>query len=103
MDDELIELSTAIADLRKQLIKAQQDGQAEEIEFAINKVEVEIALEAKRTRGGGISFKVWVLGADGKTEKASGATHKVKLEMVPRNKDGSDFRVSGTVNEPPAK
>jgi hypothetical protein len=103
MDDGSIELSAAIADLRRQLIQARRDGETEEIEFEIGKVEVEFALEAKRTTGGGISLKVWVFGADGKTEKASGATHKVKLEMFPKGKGGSDFRVSGKVNEPPAK
>lgn len=103
MDDGLIELSAAIADLRKQLTKARRDGQAEEIEFAIGKVEVEFALEAKRTTGGGVSLKVWAFGADGKVEKASGATHKVKLEMFPKSKDGSDFRVAGTVSDPPKK
>ena len=103
MDDGLIELSAAIADLRKQLMQAQRDGRAEEIEFTIGKVEVEFALEAKRTTTGSIGVKLWVLTADGKGERASGATHKVKLEMVPKARNGSDFRVSGRVDEPRPK
>lgn len=103
VEDDWVELATAIQVLRDQLAAARDTGQGQDIRFEVAKVEVEFAVEAKKVGGGGLGVKFGVISVDGKGERSSGATHRLRLELTPRDAQGQPFEVSGTVAElPPA-
>jgi hypothetical protein len=106
-EDGLVELSDAIEVVREQLVTAQLAGQrivaGQVLTFVVGKVEVEFAGEVKKVAGVGGGVKFWVVSADGKAERSSGSTHKVKIELIPQAADGTSFTVAGGVDEPPSQ
>lgn len=102
-DDDLVELAAAIEAVREQLIAAQRAGVGQSLSFTVGEVEIEFVGEVKRVAGGGVGLKFWVISADGKAERSSGSTHKVKIKLVPLGRDGKPFRVASGVVKPPAQ
>lgn len=102
-DDNLVELAAAIEAVREQLIAAQRAGVSRPLSFRVGEVEIEFTGEVKRVAGGGVGVKFWVVSADGKAERSSGSTHKVKIRLVPQGRDGTSFTVTGGVAQPPAQ
>ena len=102
-----MELSEAIEAVREQLIKAQgagrRSGTAGELTFVVGKVSVEFAGEVSKTVGVGGGVKFWVVNADAKGERASGASQKVTVELIPQSPDGTSYQVSDGVNAPPPR
>jgi hypothetical protein len=105
-DDGLVELSDAIGAVREQLVAAQLAGRrvvaGQVLTFAVDRVEIEFSGEVKKTEGGGGGVKFWVLTADAKAERSSGAAHKVTIELIPQTSDGKSFLVADGVDAPPA-
>lgn len=103
--DESVELSEAIDVVREQLIKAQKEGRksgaAQKLTFAVGKVTVEFTGEVNKTVGVGGGIKFWVLNADAKGERASGASQRVTVELIPQSPDGTSYKVSDGVDAPP--
>lgn len=103
--DGLVELSGAIGLVREQLVAAQLAGRrvvaGRVLTFAVGKVVLEFTGEIKTTVGGGGGVKFWVLTADAKAERASGAGHKVSIELIPQGPDGQSFIVADGVDTPP--
>ena len=104
-EDGLVELSDAIGVVREQLIAAQTVSRrtvaGRPLTFAVGKVSIEFAGEVKRAAGGSGGVKFWVVTADAKTERTSGASHKVTVELVPQTPDGASFVVADDVDAPP--
>lgn len=101
MDGEFVELAEAIAVLREQLRSAQEAGEGQEPRLLVGRVEVELAVEARRDGGGeaGVQFGVFTLKGRGGVSSAS--THRLRLELVPRTSDGEEYVVHGRVSQPP--
>jgi hypothetical protein len=109
-DTGFVGLAPAIEALRQQLIDAQQqliEAQAaaagRAVSFAVGKVDVELTVAAKTTGGGGLGLRFGVFSVDGKADRTSGSTHKVKLELVPIGPNGEQFLVAGGGASPPAE
>jgi hypothetical protein len=103
VDDDFVELAEAIAVLRTQLHTAQQARLDGDPRFVVGKVEVELAVEARRDASGeaGIQFGVFTL--KGKGGGSSASTHRVKLELTPLDASGAAFEVHSDVAEPPSR
>lgn len=104
-EDGLVELSDAIEVVREQLIAAQLAGRrvvaGRVLTFAVGKVSIEFSGEVKKVDGVGGGVKFWVVTADAKAERSTGATHKVTVELTPQAVDGKSFIVADDVNAPP--
>ena len=102
----MVELSDAIGVVREQLVTAQLAGRrvvaGRVLTFAVGKVTVEFSGEVKKVVGGSGGVKFWVVTADAKAERSTGAGHKVSIELIPRNPDGTSFIVNDGVDAPPA-
>ena len=103
--DGLIELSEAIGVVREQLVAAQLAGRrvvaGRVLTFRVGKVVLEFTGELKKTVGGSGGVKFWVLSADAKAERSTGATHKVTVELIPQGPDGESFVVADDLDAPP--
>jgi hypothetical protein len=103
--DGLLELADAIGLVREQLVSAQLRGRrvvaGEVATFAVGKVVLEFTGEIKKTVGGGGGVKFWVLTADAKADRVTGAGHKVSIELLPQGKDGETFIIAEGVDAPP--
>lgn len=104
-EDGWVELSDAIEVVREQLIAAQAVSRrtvaGQVLTFSVDKVVIEFAGEVKRVAGGSGGVKFWVVTADAKGERTSGASHKVTVELCPRTAQGASFVVSDDANTPP--
>ena len=49
-----------------------------------------------------MGVKFWVVTAEAKAERSSGAAHKVTIELIPQTSDGKSFLVADGVDAPPA-
>jgi hypothetical protein len=71
--------------------------------FGVGKVVLEFAGEVKTVAGGSGGVKFWVLTAEAKAERTHGAVHKVTVELLPQNPDGTQYVVNDYVDAPPPK
>jgi hypothetical protein len=78
-----VELAAAITALRKELVKAQLEGESESLRFRADRVELEFEFTVEKdvSADTGVRFYVVSLGAKGgvRSEK----THSVKLSLKP--------------------
>ncbi len=92
-DNTTLELADVITGLRKELIKAQQEGDGESIRFNVNNVEVELETVVTKEADGklGVKFLVVDANAGGKYQNASKQKIKLSLEAVEiiENADGT--------------
>jgi Trypsin-co-occurring domain 2 len=83
MADEPILLSELIAELRRELAKAQAQGQGLQPRLRIEEAEIELQVVITREDNAGIGVKFWVLNADIKDKRADATTQKIKLKLKP--------------------
>lgn len=93
-DPKPVGLTAALTELRAQLLEAQQASVGQDISFGVGKVEVELTVEMKTTGGGQAGVRFWVVNADAKIDHSRGATHKVKLELIPTGPRGEPLKVA---------
>lgn len=80
----MIELISAVKELRAQLTQAIDSAKDEELQFELGPIELELSIAA--TQEDNVSGKIhfWIVGADGGTKISSVATQKVKLILQPK-------------------
>lgn len=102
-----VELSEAIEVVREQLIMAQERGRksgtADGLTFVVGRVSVELSGEVKKTDGGSGGVKFWVVNADAKTDRSTGTSQKVTVELTPQSPDGTEYQVHETLEAPPQR
>ena len=81
-------LAAAVAGLRRELTEAMRAGAGEKVRFELGPVQMEFGLEIERVRGAEGGVKFWVVTLGGKASSTSGATHKVTLELTPKDEHG---------------
>jgi hypothetical protein len=90
------ELAEAIAAVREQLRRAQEEGADKDLRFRVGPVELEFDMVMSRTAGGQGGLKVYVLTLGAKGESTSGSTHRIKVTLQPIDpKTGKDWEVAG--------
>jgi hypothetical protein len=84
MEDELrIPLASAIRSLRHELVAAVQEGQDEDVRFALGPIELELQLEITREAGGDAKIGFWVVTLGGRAGRSTGTLHTVRLSLSP--------------------
>jgi len=96
---EGVELSTMLASLRKELGKAQQEGDGKEIKFAVSDVELELQLTVTEEGGGKAGVKFWVVNAETGGKITSQSIQKIKLNLKPET-NGETTKVADREQKP---
>jgi hypothetical protein len=79
----MVGLAEAIRSLRAELTQAMQEGEGQGLRFKVDPVELEFELAVTSTKGVGGGIKFWVVTAEGKLDKATATTHRIKLSLKP--------------------
>ena len=87
-------LADTVTALRAELVRAMEAGKGESVQFEVETVTMEFAVEATADAGakGGVRFWVVELGASGSVGRS--ATHTVTLEMKPKTKAGGNLSIA---------
>ena len=97
-----IPLSEAIRALRRELVEAVREGEAEELRFALGPVELELKLEVSKEAGGEAGIAFWLVTVGAKGSRTQATTHTVRLTLTPIGPSGEkDVVVRSRVAERP--
>ena len=80
----MIELSTMIAELRRELSQAIAAGADEQLRFELGPVEVEVTVGLDSKGQAGAKVRFWVVELAGDTETARSSLQRIKLTLEPR-------------------
>lgn len=80
-----IPLSEMLAELRKELLKAQ--GEEEALKFRIEDIEIELQVGTTKEGQGKGSVKFWVYNAEAGVAASQAKTQKLKLKLKPVHSD----------------
>ncbi|AUH42962.1 trypco2 family protein [Streptomyces sp. CMB-StM0423] len=86
--DELVGLSDAIAEVRRELAKAEREGERSDWRFRVDRVSLEFAVELHRTGEGRLSLRLGVVEAGAGGSATRVGTHRVQLDLVPHGAAG---------------
>ena len=80
-ENDRVELSSLIKNLRSQLTEAQKEGEGQDLRFTIDNIELELQLTTTHNAeiNGGVKF--WVVNAGGDVDVSKAAMQKLKLSM----------------------
>jgi hypothetical protein len=83
-----IELSEMIVELRRELLKAQQHGEKEDLKFHVEDIDVElqVAVAKEAQTKGGVKF--WVCTAEAGGKLGSQTVHTLRLKLKPIASEG---------------
>lgn len=85
-----VPLSAAIGEVRRELVKAIEEGRDSPIAFRAGPVELEFTVGFDRTVGGDAGVHVWVVSVGAKGETTSSETNRLKVTLTPVNRQGGD-------------
>jgi len=91
MSESRIALSEMIAELRRELLKAQDEGQEKDLRLRVEEAEIEFHVTVTKEDSIGGSVKFWVFNADGRLKDADATTQKIKLKITPTTVSGGSF------------
>lgn len=92
-------LAEVIGRIREELAQAQREGQENSLQFRVERVNVEFAVQVRRegTGKGGLNIGVVTAEAGGTTARER--THRIEIELLPHDRDdppeGSGFSIGG--------
>jgi hypothetical protein len=106
-DQRPIGLAEAIGRVRAELEDARVRGEGQELQFRLDEVTLEFAVELEREGGAEAGIKIWVVSVGAKGGLSSTHTNTVTVKMIPQVKSGAewvDVRVGAeaTGGRPPA-
>jgi hypothetical protein len=87
-----LSLAEVIADLRKELERAIEQGAEKKLRFEAGVIEVELSVQVEAKAEGGVKFWVVNLGASADASQ----THKLKIPLKPVSADGKPVLTGGT-------
>lgn len=87
-DGELAGLADAIAEVRRELARAEREGERSDWRFRVDKVSLEFAVELHRTGEGRLSLRLGVVEAGAGGSATRVGTHRVQLDLVPHGAAG---------------
>ncbi|AKH82497.1 hypothetical protein AA958_09905 [Streptomyces sp. CNQ-509] len=86
--DELVGLAEAIAEVRRELVQAEREGERSDWRFRVERVSLEFAVELHRTGEGRLSLRLGVVEAGAGGSATRVGTHRVQLDLVPHGAAG---------------
>jgi hypothetical protein len=93
MPDEL-ELATAVASVRDELLKAASAAADQDIRFAVGDITMEFSVEMRKDAKAKFGFTAWVVTAGAEGGLGRSDVHKVTVTLRPHMKDGKPVEVS---------
>jgi Trypsin-co-occurring domain 2 len=90
-DPKPIGLAEAIGRVRAELEDARVRGAGQELQFRLDKVTLEFAVELEREGGAEAGIKIWVVSVGAKGGVSSTHTNTVTVSMVPQVKSGAEW------------
>jgi|HubBroStandDraft_6_1064221.scaffolds.fasta_scaffold474359_2 hypothetical protein len=96
VDPAGVGLADAIGQVRAELEQAIKDGEKSPVAFRAGPVEMEFEVAFTRTGGVSGGFQLSVLSFGAKRDKSSAATHRVKVELTPADREGRDVLIGDT-------
>jgi Trypsin-co-occurring domain 2 len=90
-DEKPIGLAEAIGRVRAELEDARVRGEGQDLQFRLDEVALEFAVELKREGGAEAGIKLWVVSVGAKGKVSSAHTNKVTVSMVPQVKSGAEW------------
>jgi Trypsin-co-occurring domain 2 len=94
-DDSGTSLADAITAVRRNLIRAQKEGEGEEVRFTVGTIEMEFAVDVSKKAGAGISVNVLnLISLGGKGDRSRAETNRVKIVLNPHTIGGEPFEVA---------
>ncbi|MBI4652449.1 hypothetical protein HY745_14475 [Candidatus Desantisbacteria bacterium] len=102
-EKDLIQLSTMLQDLRKELQISFGKAEKESLRFNLNSIDLELQVVVTKEANASAGTKFWVLDTNAGIKYGDTITHTIKLSMKPvmYDKDGNkltDIEVSNTGN-----
>jgi hypothetical protein len=85
----MLKLSDVLANLRDEIVTAQQAGEGKDLRFLIDDIEVELQLAVTDEGSGKAGFKVWTLGAELGAKTVDATTQKLRLKLKLVDKHGN--------------
>ncbi|MEU8294091.1 trypco2 family protein [Streptomyces pseudogriseolus] len=92
-EQDALELGEAIEAVRRSLEWATSQGEGHGIRFLAESVQLEFAVELRRSGSAGGGVKAWVASAEGRSER--GATHSQRVTVNLTVKDGMPISSRG--------
>ncbi|WP_035700261.1 trypco2 family protein [Glycomyces tenuis] len=90
-----VELAEAIKALRSQLTEAMRDGDGEKVRFTVDKIDLDLELTVTKGAEGGLSWKVFSVGASAKGDVSKVSVQRLHLELSARTDEDEPVRLSG--------
>ena len=94
-----VPLSTAIAEVRRELAKAIEEGRDSPVAFRAGPVELEFSVAFERTAGAEAGVRVWVVSVGAKGEIRQSETNKLKVTLTPVGRSGEDQLIGSTASK----
>lgn len=96
---DTLELAEVIKALRQELIKAQLQGQEENIKFNVPNIELELETVVTKEKDAKLGMKFWVVDANAGGKYQDSFKQKIKLSLKP-TLDGKELEVGKSVVNP---
>jgi hypothetical protein len=87
---EDVRLSDAIAEVRRELSVAIDEGKDSAVAFRAGPIELEFEVAFDTTKGGGASVRVLVMSLGAKGESHRSSTSRLKVTLTPVDRQGND-------------
>ncbi len=98
-EDSWVELSDAVRGVRQALIKAASEGATSDLRFEVEAVELEFAVDVRRDADGQAGVKVWVASLSARGTRSRQTTHRLKVALKPKTRDGGTADISDESDE----
>lgn len=89
-ETEGVRLSAAIAEVRRELSVAIEEGKDSAVAFRAGPIELEFEVAFDSTAGADASVRVWVVSLGAKGETHWSATNRLKVTLTPVDRQGKD-------------
>ncbi|MFD4656344.1 trypco2 family protein [Kitasatospora sp. NPDC058444] len=87
-------LAESIAQIRRELEEALEEGKDQAVRFGVGAVELEFLIEARSVAGGDVGVRFHVVSLGGKAERQRGQTNRVTVTLQPIGQDGKPLKVA---------
>jgi hypothetical protein len=88
-----IGLSEMVLALRQELLTAQREGEAKDLKFKVEDIDLEVEVMTTKEGSGKGSIKFWVCDAEANASFSQAKTHRLTLRLKPLGKNG-DVKIS---------
>lgn len=96
-DEPWVGLADAVRGVRAELQAVMAEGHDEQLRFEVGPVELEFAVDVRKEGGAEATAKVYVVSFGAKGSISAASTHRMKLTLHPKDRQGNPAQVNSTV------